>query len=348
MVKVAAIFVAALALSAVGFSAYNNFSATKAVASASIRSAFQEWKVKYAKTYKSPKEEAYRLSVFNANFLKVAKHTDSSFKVGLNLFADLTEQEFLAKYTGLNSMPVRNAGVKVGNLPTKSVSQQPTTVDWRQQGAVNAVQNQGQCGSCWAFSAVASFEGVAKIAGYQLYKFSEQQLVDCSTAEGNQGCNGGLMDQAFQYVKKVGGLESETSYPYKGVDQKCKFNSASLLPPQVASWVDVPKDNCAALLTAIALNPTSVAIAANAIQFYVTGVFSSKFCGTGLNHGVTAVGYGVDSKTTKPYWLVRNSWGASWGENGYILMDRTIQPSTGICGICMQASYPVVPAPASE
>lgn len=344
MVKVAAILAAALALSVVGFTAYTSKTQVTSYPSAAIRAAFQEWKAKHAKTYKSPEEEMFRLFNFHKNYLKVSGHSETSYQVGLNLFADLTEQEFIAKYTGYNYAPVKTG---VRSEPQQSLGQIPTSVDWRQQGAVNPVQNQGQCGSCWAFSAVASFEGVAKIAGYQLYKFSEQQLVDCSTAEGNQGCNGGLMDQAFEYVKKEGGLEAETSYPYKAVEQKCKANTTLLLPPKVSSWVDVPKDNCTALLNAIALNPTSVAIAANAIQFYTSGVFSSKFCGTGLNHGVTAVGYGTDSSSGKQFWLVRNSWGASWGEQGYIRMDRAIQPSTGICGICMAASYPVVPSPSA-
>ena len=116
-------------------------------------------------------------------------------------------------------------------------------------------------------------------------------------------------------------------------------------PPKVLSWTDIPKDNCAALLTASYQQPVSVAIAANAIQFYVHGVFSNKFCGTGLDHGVAVVGYGTDSNTKKNYWIVRNSWGASWGEQGYILMDRDVMPKTGICGICMAASYPTVDTP---
>lgn len=345
MVKVVAILLAALVLSFIGFSAYTTL--VKASTNPAVRTAFQEWKLKHGKTYRTPNEEVYRLSVFAANFAKIASHSDSSYKLGLNLFADLTEQEFVAKYTGLNSMSANKDNIK-RTLQADNLGQLPTNVDWRTQGAVNAVQNQGQCGSCWAFSAVASYEGVAKIAGYPLYKFSEQQLVDCSTAEGNQGCNGGLMDQAFEYVKKEGGLQSEASYPYKAVEQKCKANTTALLPPKVNSWVDIQKDNCTALQTAIAKNPTSVAIAANAIQFYTQGVFSSKFCGTGLNHGVTAIGYGFDTTANKQFWLVRNSWGASWGEQGYIRMDRAIQPTTGICGICMQASYPIVPAPSSE
>lgn len=342
MVKVAAVLVAALALSAAGFMAFSPKTKVVSEVPASVRAAFTEWKLAHAKVYASPQEELYRLSVFFANFLKISKHADPSYKLGLNLFSDLTEKEFVAKYTGINQRSIKNADER--NVAENPIADPPASVDWRTQGAVNPVQNQGQCGSCWAFSAIASLEGVAKINGYPLYKLSEQQLVDCSTAEGNHGCNGGLMDNAFNYIKQ-NGIELETTYPYKGADEKCKATQAQYTNVVVTGWQDVPQDDCNALLAAIALNPTSVAIAANAIQFYTSGVFSSKFCGTGLNHGVTAVGYGTDSTSKKDFWLVRNSWGASWGEQGYIRMDRAIQPKTGICGICMAASYPQVKSP---
>ena len=150
------------------------------------------------------------------------------------------------------------------------------------------------------------------------------------------------MDQAFTYITKFGGIESEQNYPYRARDEPCRADKAKITPVQVASFVDVPKDDCVSLLNAIAQAPVSVAIAANALQFYIHGVFSNKFCGTGLDHGVVAVGYGTDSDSKKDFWLVRNSWGASWGEKGYVRMDRAVQPKTGICGICMQASYPTL------
>jgi len=154
------------------------------------------------------------------------------------------------------------------------------------------------------------------------------------------------MDYAFAYIKEKGGLETETNYPYRGVDQKCVANEAKFEAPKVESWVDVDQNNCDALVTAVAKNPVSVAIAANALQFYTSGIFANRFCGTGLNHGVVAVGYGTEGsgKDAKDFWIVRNSWGASWGEKGYVRMYRgdKIQPKTGICGICMDSSYPIV------
>lgn len=149
------------------------------------------------------------------------------------------------------------------------------------------------------------------------------------------------MDQAFEYIIKFGGIETEQSYPYKGVDARCNADISKVAANIIIKdYTDVKKDDCAGLLTAVAQQPVSVAIAANAIQFYNKGVFASKFCGTGLNHGVAAVGYGHDAKENADFWIVRNSWGASWGENGYIRMSRTVQPTTGICGICMSSSYP--------
>lgn len=306
---------------------------------------FSQWKLTHNKFYATPNEDAYRLNVFHSNFLKIsASNSVNDYVLSLNKFADLTEEEFLAKYTGLKpnlaSTPV-NEAVKT----PKTLQQTPTNVDWRTQGAVNPVKNQGQCGSCWAFSAIAALESASKISGYSLYSMSEQQLVDCSAAEGNHGCNGGLMDNAFNYIKTVGGIQNETTYPYRAIDEKCKDNVALFLPPQITSWVDIVKDDCASLLTSIVQQPVSVAIAANAIQFYTHGVFSNKYCGTGLDHGVTAIGYGTDTTANKEFWLVRNSWGPNWGEHGYIRMDRNIQTKTGICGICMQASYPVTTKP---
>ena len=308
-----------------------------------VRSAFLNWREIYNVKFATPAEQNHRLRIFHLNFLKIKGTKTDSYTLGLNQFAHLSEPEFVAKYTGYRAQSKK---LKASNsVHQNTLGQQPTNVDWRQQGAVNPVKNQGQCGSCWAFSAVAAFESASKIGGFALYSLSEQQLVDCSGPEGNQGCNGGLMDQAFEYIQKFGGLETETSYPYKAVDGKCVANTSKLTPPKVVSWTDVTKNKCADLLTAIAQQPVSVAIAANAIQFYVKGVFSSKFCGTGLNHGVTAIGYGHDTSSNKDYWLVRNSWGSTWGEGGYILMDRAIQPTNGICGICMDASYPNVSKP---
>jgi C1A family cysteine protease len=309
---------------------------------AGVLKAFNLWRNTHNKAYNTVQEHNYRAKVFFQNFMKLKSHQETSYSVGLNLFADLTEEEFLVKYTGYkyNANRQRNTAMKTVVLG----QQPPAEVDWVKAGAVNGVKNQGQCGSCWAFSAVGALESAAKIAGAPLYSFSEQQLVDCSTKDGNHGCNGGLMDYAFKYMQEFGGMETEDTYPYKGVDGACKASVDKVKPPKVTGFVDVKQNSCDDLLASIVKGPVSVAVAANAMQFYTTGVFSNRFCGTGLNHGIVAVGYGNDKQSGKDFWLVRNSWGAAWGEHGYIRMYRgnDIQPKTGICGICMDASYPTV------
>ena len=309
---------------------------------ADVTAMFNSWSQQQNKLYASPEEQRYRLNVFHSNVVKIRAHNDESYSVGINMFADLTEQEFIAKFTGLDASSIKSRRTA---QKTVILGQTPTEVDWRSKGVVNAVKNQGGCGSCWAFSAISALESATKIAGFPLFSFSEQQLVDCATAEGNHGCNGGLMDLAFQYMQDAGGIETEAKYPYTAKDQKCVADKAKFEAVKVTGWTDVKKNDCNDLQTALAKQPVSVAIAANAIQFYTKGVFSSKFCGTGLNHGVTAVGYGHDATLNKDFWIVRNSWGGVWGEAGYIRMDRQVQVGPGICGICMVASYPKVSSP---
>jgi len=312
---------------------------TDAAIPVEVSKAFSLWMSSQNKQYNTPSESTYRLKVFYQNYLKVAKHNDASYKLGLNLFADLTEEEFTSKYMGLKVDANKPRHFK----PSVKVGDDPKAIDWRDKGAVNAVKDQGQCGSCWAFSAIAALESAAKIFGSALYSLSEQQLVDCSTAQGNQGCDGGWMDSAYDYIIKVGGIETETNYPYRAVDQKCAEDKSKFVSNlTVKDYTDIGKKDCKHLHSAVAQQPVAVAIAANAIQFYVNGVFSSKFCGDGLNHGVAAVGYGHDDIVHKDFWIVRNSWGKSWGEHGYIRMlgDLDFQKGEGICGICLASSYP--------
>jgi C1A family cysteine protease len=342
MNKLVILALAALAISTSAFYNFNNRKTTvKSDVPAAILSAFNLWKNTHSKAYNTVEENLYRLKVFYQNFLSLKTHQETSYSVGLNRFADLTSEEFVIKYTGYRYEANRARNT---NTQTSLGQQPPASVDWVKQGAVNGVKNQQSCGSCWAFSAVGAFESAGKIASGTLYSLSEQQLVDCSTKQGNHGCNGGLMDYAFTYIQLFGGLEGENDYPYKAADQPCKEDATKLAPVKVLSFVDVPQNDCGQLQSAIVKGPVSVAIAANAIQFYTTGVFTNKFCGTGLNHGVVAVGYGHDAASSNDFWLVRNSWGKTWGEDGYIRMYRgpNIQAKTGICGICMDPSYPVV------
>jgi len=300
---------------------------------AHIDQAFNTWSQSQNKLYKTPAERNYRKAVFAFNHEKVIQMNKiHSHKSMLNMFADLTEEEFVTKYTGLKVPTEQKRNEKTINSQVQADS-----VDWRTKGAVNPVKDQGQCGSCWAFSATSALESSWFLKQGKLLNLAEQQMVDCGGSTGNYGCNGGWMDWAFQYIINAGGQELTADYPYKAVDQKCAFNP-SKVAAKITAFTDVPKNQCDQLVSAIEQQPVSVAIAANAIMFYSSGIFESTACGVGLNHGVTAVGFGKEGD--KKFYIVRNSWSNGWGEQGYIRMSREIQPDTGICGICMVSSYP--------
>jgi len=234
---------------------------------------------------------------------------DNTFSMAPNKFADYSRAEY-KRLLGYKKS-VAEGHVKTYELPATI----PDSVDWRTSGAVTPVKDQGQCGSCWAFSATGALEGRYFIKNNKLISLSEQQLVDCSTSLGNQGCNGGEMYLAFQYAQSSA-LETETDYPYEAVDDTCRFSQPK---GKVADkgFTRVAKNSMDALKAAIAAGPVSVAIEADTMvfQFYSGGILNSKSCGTNLDHGVLAVGYGKQG--TQEYYIVKNSWGAGWGDNGY-------------------------------
>jgi len=205
------------------------------------------------------------------------------------------------------------------------------------KGAVTPIKNQEQCGSCWSFSTTGSVEGCNFLATGKLVSLSEQNLMDCSTAQGNQGCDGGLMTQAMDYIISNGGIDTESSYPYTAEDGTCNYNKANS-GGDLKKYVNVNAGDEKDLQAKVALGPTSVAIDASqsSFQFYSTGVYNEPACSTSqLDHGVLAVGWGVDSGTD--YWIVKNSWGTDWGQNGYIWMSRNLNNQ---CGIATMATLP--------
>jgi len=258
--------------------------------------------------------------------------------MAVNKFADLTGDEFQAAFVTGGYVPRRHRQHPTALYPTAL----PASVNWTAQGAVTPVKNQEQCGSCWAFSSTGSMEGAWFLKNGSLVSLSEQQLVDCSTAQGNQGCNGGLMDYAFEYVVKNKGITTEAAYPYTATGPNTCVAKGKPVAATLSGFKDVPVNSETALLTAIVQQPVSVAVEADqsVFQFYSGGVMDSA-CGTQLDHGVLAVGYGTLGG--KDYYLVKNSWGADWGSQGYILLARgaKFNPS-GQCGIQMDPSYPVV------
>ncbi|KAL3533793.1 hypothetical protein ACH5RR_007314 [Cinchona calisaya] len=305
---------------------------------ASMIEKHEQWMAQYGTVYKNEIEKANRYKIFkeNVEFIEsFNKAGTKSFKLGINKFADLTNEEFRATRNGYKPKECKGTSFRYEN-----VSAVPSSMDWRKKGAVTGIKDQGQCGCCWAFSAVAAMEGIHQLKSGKLISLSEQELVDCDTSGEDQGCNGGLMDDAFTFIINNKGLTTEGNYPYQAVDGTCNTNKEASHAAKITGFEDVTANSESALLKAVANQPVSVAIDASgsAFQFYKTGVFTGD-CGTELDHGVTAVGYGKSSDGTK-YWLVKNSWGTSWGENGYILMQRDIDAQEGLCGIAMQASYP--------
>ena len=301
---------------------------------------FSGWSYTHGRSYKDSTEFMYRRGIYEANLDKIEAHNSEnhSWKMGVNKFADLTADEFKARYIGgyASSKKVsKKNGHSKFRATTKDV---PTSVDWREQGAVTPVKNQEQCGSCWSFSTTGSIEGAWAIAKGELVSLSEQQLVDCSTAQGNQGCNGGLMDYAFEYVIKNGGLTNETNYPYTATGPNICESAGKPIAATISGYTDVPANSDEALMTAVAQQPVSVAIEADqsAFQFYTSGVLTAA-CGSSLDHGVLVVGYNTDA------WIVKNSWGPDWGDDGYIQLARgAAYAPVGQCGILSAGSAPQV------
>jgi len=304
--------------------------------------AWQMWKTTHEKSYKDEGEEKVRFTIWRDNFQRIIEHNQkrSNLTLSMNKFGDMTTAEFSAQMNGNFPVKMRENSKGSSFLLPSNVNV-PDTVDWRTKGLVTPIKDQKQCGSCWAFSAIGSLEGQHAKKSGKLVSLSEQQLVDCSGKFGNLGCNGGLMDNAFQYIKANGGEDTEASYPYKGVDGECAFNKTNVAAT-VTGFVDVQSKNESALQVAVAtIGPIAVAIDAShfSFQFYHKGVYDEWFCSqTRLDHGVLAVGYGADTQGTK-YWLVKNSWGVGWGQKGYIWMSRD---RNNQCGIATQASYPLV------
>ncbi|KAG7598600.1 Peptidase C1A papain C-terminal [Arabidopsis suecica] len=308
----------------------------------------QQWMTQFSRVYQDESEKEMRLKVFKKNLKFIENFNNmgnQSYTVGVNEFTDWTTEEFLATHTGLRvnitslselfneTMPSRNWNISDIDIDDESK-------DWRQEGAVTPVKVQGACGSCWAFSVIGAMEGLTKISGKNLLTLSEQQLIDCDT-EKNTGCDGGGIEEAFKYIIKNGGVSLETEYPYQVKKGSCRANARPATQTQIRGFEMVPSHNERALLEAVRRQPVSVLIDARADSFknYKGGVYAGLDCGTDVNHAVTFVGYGTMSGLN--YWVLKNSWGESWGENGYMRIRRDVEWPQGMCGIAQVAAYPI-------
>lgn len=316
--------------------------------SSTIIDKFNHWKDKFNIKFKN--DDHFNLVLVkwieNDKFIQEHNFKNLTYTLGHNQFSGMDSDEF-RDYLGFSGEYVRHNNLRIDNSNHASV---PSSVNWITAGAVTGVKDQGQCGSCWSFSTTGALEGAYFTKYGKLLSFSEQQLVDCDNRKNggkDMGCNGGLMDNAFTWIKKNGGLCTEAEYPYVSGTTKtagsCQTSCEVVDDSAVTSFVDVPKSSDQSMMAAIAKQPVSVAIEADQKEFqlYKSGVFTGT-CGTNLDHGVLVVGYGTESDGD--YYIVKNSWGTTWGSKGYIYLGRGPQYNNGDgqCGVLLQASYPSV------
>ncbi|CAF2451935.1 unnamed protein product [Rotaria sp. Silwood2] len=304
----------------------------------------------HKKQYINAREEQYRYTVFKDNVAMINRHNLDAdlglhtYTLKINQFADMTHEEFVR--TMLGGLKLTPKKIDLSKPLDLSLNGKiPASVDWREKGTViTVIEDQGQCGSCWAFTATGALEGQHAIKTGNLVRLSAQNLMDCSGSFGNYGCNGGLMDSAFEYIKANNGVDTAASYPYEAQDGPCRFNPANVGATDTG-FVDIPTGNETALQIALAkIGPMSVAIDAQhtSFQFYSSGVYNEPACSTtNLCHSFVLVGYDTfhDGTVKQDYYIAKNSWGESWGNKGYIWMSRNKKNQ---CGIATMGSYPLV------
>ncbi|CAM0951835.1 unnamed protein product [Alopecurus aequalis] len=315
---------------------------------------FLQWQATHNRSYLSAEERLRRFQVYrdNVEYIEATnRRGDLSYELGENQFADLTQEEFLARYTSYTPDDDRTDDNTAASVITTTAGSgdvdlwssdgaapPPASVDWRAKGGVTPAKSQSStCSSCWAFVTVATIETVNFIKTGKLVSLSEQQLVDCDQYDG--GCNLGSYHRGYKWVIENGGLTTEADYPYTAVRGSCNRAKSAKHAATIRGQGSITPRNEVIMQRAVAGQPVGVAIeVGSGMQFYKRGVYSGP-CGTRLAHAVTVVGYGTDASTGAKYWIVKNSWGATWGESGFIRMRRDVG-GPGICGITLDVAYP--------
>jgi len=303
---------------------------------------FNRFMMDHNKTYNSYTEYQKRYSIFRKNMKKVLElqqNEKGSAQYGPTKYSDLTEEEFGELLGFRMDMKPLHRSLRSATIPDLEI---PREFDWRTKGVVTPIKNQGRCGSCWAFSTTGNIEGQYAIKHKKLLSFSEQELVDCDFYDA--GCNGGLPERAYYSLRMLGGLETESDYPYHGVKGMCSLNK-TMTKVSVIGGLELPRNEHAIARWLVKHGPVSVAVNANPMQFYKGGVLHPfrLMCNPyKLNHAVLIVGYGVHRtsfhKRPQPYWIIKNTWGADWGEEGYVRLYR----GAGTCGIDMVPTTAVI------
>ncbi|KAK9877089.1 hypothetical protein WA026_016832 [Henosepilachna vigintioctopunctata] len=300
---------------------------------------WNEFQMKYGKSYRSPHEARKRFVIFNDNMRNISAHNvlfergESTYKKGINQFTDWTETEFMQflEQGSPKALP-KNSG-KVFKK-TEGI-ELPESIDWREKGAVRKVKNQGDCGSCWSFSTTGALEGQFSIVKNEDVSFSEQNLIDCNSV--NLGCGGGWPVDALAFVQE-NGIEKEEDYPYEQKDDQCRSDPSKVV--KISGYEEIPEGDEAALTEMVATKgPVSICLYASSnFRSYASGILKEPSClQDTFNHAVLIVGYG--SENGEDYYIVKNSWGRSYGEGGYVKLARNYN---NMCGLASRAVIPVV------